>query len=110
MVCNRCPFSLSALHWCSVKMAGSALAHHSCNSSTGIIDGFVYLGTGVMSLTYAVVLPQEAFDANGALTGPVTDPANWTGWPLSMIGISICGLLLATRVWNAKPKGKGGGH
>ena len=78
--------------------------------AVGIIDGFVYLGTGVMSLTYAVVLPQEEFDASGALTGPVTDPANWTGWPLSMIGISICGLLLATRVWNAKPKGKGGGH
>jgi OPA family glycerol-3-phosphate transporter-like MFS transporter len=78
--------------------------------AVGIIDGFVYLGTGVMSLTYAIVLPQEQFDASGALTGPVTDPSNWTPWPLSMIGISVCGLLLATRVWNAKPKGKGGGH
>ena len=39
-----------------------------------IIDGFVYLGTGVMSLTYSVVLPKEEFDAAGQLTGPVQDP------------------------------------
>ena len=77
--------------------------------AVGIIDGFVYLGTGVMSLTYAVILPQEEFDATGALIGPVTDPANWSGWPASMIVVAIIGLALATRVWNAKPKG-GGGH
>ena len=74
--------------------------------AVGIIDGFVYLGTGVMSVTYGIVLPQEQFDAAGKLTGPVTDPNNWTPWPISMIVIGIIGFLLATRVWNAKPKGK----
>jgi OPA family glycerol-3-phosphate transporter-like MFS transporter len=78
--------------------------------AVGIIDGFVYLGTGVMSLTYANILPQEEFDEAQNLVGPVTDPANWSGWPISMIIIAILGLGLATRVWNAKPKGKGGGH
>lgn len=29
--------------------------------AVGIIDGFVYLGTGVMSLTYAIILPKEEF-------------------------------------------------
>ena len=77
----------------------------------GIIDGFVYLGTGVMSLVYAFILPQEEFDASGALTGPVTDPSNWSGWPISMIVISLVGLVLATRLWHAKPKsGAAGGH
>jgi OPA family glycerol-3-phosphate transporter-like MFS transporter len=74
--------------------------------AVGIIDGFVYLGTGVMSLTYGFVLPQEKFDAQGKLTGPVTDPANWSPWPISMILIGIAGFLLATRLWNAKPKPK----
>jgi OPA family glycerol-3-phosphate transporter-like MFS transporter len=74
--------------------------------AVGIIDGFVYLGTGVMSLTYGIVLPSEEFDADGKLTGPVTDPANWSPWPLSMIVVGMLGFLLATRVWNAKPKGK----
>ncbi|MGB0588938.1 MAG: MFS transporter [Myxococcota bacterium] len=74
--------------------------------AVGIIDGFVYLGTGVMSLTYGFVLPREEFDTEGNLTGPVTDPANWSPWPISMIIIGLAGFLLATRVWNAKPKPK----
>jgi len=74
--------------------------------AVGIIDGFVYLGTGVMSFTYGIVLPTEQFDDAGNLTGPVTDPANWSPWPISMIIIGAAGFLLATRVWNAKPKGK----
>ncbi len=78
--------------------------------AVGIIDGFVYLGTGVMSLTYANILPQEEFDAAGELIGAVTEPSNWVGWPISMIIVAICGLLLATRVWNAKPKGKAAAH
>ena len=45
--------------------------------AVGIIDGFVYLGTGVMSLTYGFLLPKEKFDAAGKLTGPVTEPENW---------------------------------
>ena len=75
--------------------------------AVGIIDGFVYLGTGVMSLTYAYVLPQEQLDSSGQLIGPVTQPENWSPWPISMIIVGFCGFALATRVWNAKPKGKG---
>lgn len=78
--------------------------------AVGIIDGFVYLGTGAMSLTYSLVLPKEQFDAAGKLTGPVLDPANWLGWPLAMVPLSLIGLLLATRVWNATPKGKSAAH
>jgi len=74
--------------------------------AVGIIDGFVYLGTAVMSLTYGIILPQEAFDESGNLTGAVLDPANWIGWPVAMIPMALIGTLLATRVWNAKPKGK----
>jgi MFS transporter, OPA family, glycerol-3-phosphate transporter len=73
--------------------------------AVGIIDGFVYLGTGVMSFTYGAILPKEEI-LDGKLVGPATDPANWIAWPASMIPLALIGLLLATRVWNAKPKGK----
>ena len=74
--------------------------------AVGIIDGFVYLGTAVMSITYAFTLPEEQFDKAGKLIGPATDPANWSAWPIAMIPLAVIGLLLATRVWNAKPQAK----
>lgn len=74
--------------------------------AVGIIDGFVYLGTGVMSLTYALILPKEELDEAGKLIGPATDPDNWQMWPIAMVPLAAIGLLLALRVWNAKPKPK----
>ncbi|HVK63977.1 MAG TPA: MFS transporter [Polyangium sp.] len=67
--------------------------------ATGIIDGFVYLGTGFQSLLYARILPSG--DA-------AKDPANWKQWPLAMLPVAAVGLLFATRVWNAKPKSAAG--
>ena len=69
-------------------------------TAVGIIDGFVYAGTGVMSLLYMFILPD---DSNPMISG---NPENWISWPISMIPISLLGFLLATRVWNAKPKAK----
>ena len=71
--------------------------------AVGIIDGFVYLGTGVMSLTYALTLPREQI-AGGVLVGPVTNPDNWKAWPFAMIPLAAIGLVLAFAVWNAKPR------
>ncbi len=80
--------------------------------AVGIIDGFVYLGTAAMSLTYKLTLPQEQLDEAGELVGPATDPAKWWPWPVAMIPLAAIGFLLALRVWNARPKpsGGGGGH
>ena len=71
-------------------------------TAVGIIDGFVYAGTGVMALLYMYILPD---DSNPLVAG---NPDEWIWWPVSMIPISLLGLLLATRVWNAKPKGQVG--
>ena len=69
----------------------------------GIIDGFVYLGTATMSLTYALILPKEQLDpVTKQLVGDATDPAKWQAWPVSMVVIGLLGTLLATRVWNAR--------
>ncbi len=63
--------------------------------AVGIIDGFVYLGTAVMSFWYGWRLPKD---------GAAADAANWAEWPLWMLPVALVGFLLATRVWNAKPK------
>ena len=33
-------------------------------------------------------------------------PANWCNWPMALLPLSFLGLLLATRVWNARPQPK----
>jgi len=80
--------------------------------AVGIIDGFVYLGTAVMSFTYAILLPKEQLDPIGKIIGPATNPDNWSAWPIAMIPVAAIGLILAFRVWHAYPqaKGKKGGH
>lgn len=78
--------------------------------AVGLIDGFVYLGTAVMSFTYARVLPKEELDSAGKIVGAATDPANWQAWPIAMIPLAALGFLLALRVWNAKPRPKSAAH
>lgn len=68
--------------------------------AVGIIDGFVYAGTAVMSITYGIILPDDTVQEVAA------NPDNWISWPISMIPLSLLGLILATRIWNATPKGK----
>ncbi len=68
--------------------------------AVGIIDGFVYLGTAVMSFWYGWRLP-KGDDAKIV--------ENWVEWPLWMIPIAVIGFALATRVWNAKPKSASSG-
>lgn len=75
-------------------------------TAVGIIDGFVYLGSGLMSIIYANTLPTEQLDAARKIVGPATDPDNWLSWPVAMIPFAVIGSLLALRVWNAKPKPK----
>ncbi|WP_225412173.1 MFS transporter [Stigmatella hybrida] len=65
--------------------------------AVGIIDGSVYLGTAVQSLLLGRILPSgEA----------AKSAANWSNWPIALVPLSFVGLLLATRVWNARPQPK----
>jgi OPA family glycerol-3-phosphate transporter-like MFS transporter len=62
---------------------------------TGIIDGFVYLGTGTQALLYGRILP----------TGDAAkDVEAWRSWPVAMIPVALVGLAFCTRVWNARPQ------
>jgi len=55
-------------------------------TAVGMIDGFVYLGTGVQSF------------ALGYITS-----TNWNWWPLFLLPFAIVGFLLSLRIWNSKP-------
>lgn len=68
--------------------------------AVGIIDGFVYLGTAAQAGVLKSVLPSGIEQKTAG---------NWSSWPLAMLPLAIVGTLMATRVWNAKPKA-GGGH
>jgi len=58
-------------------------------TAVGIIDGFVYLGTGLQAL------------AIGYIT---TSPSlGWKYWPVFMVPFAIIGILLLIKIWNAKP-------
>jgi MFS transporter, OPA family, glycerol-3-phosphate transporter len=86
-------------------LSGTASADFGGRKNTGvavgIIDGFVYLGTGLQSLIVGRVLPQGDLAKNAA---------NWISWPTAMVPMAIIGLILCTRVWNAKPQSGAAAH
>lgn len=60
-------------------------------TAVGVIDGFVYLGTSLQSISL------------GFLT-----TKSWSYWPWFLLPFAIIGFLLCLRIWNAKPGAKGG--
>lgn len=58
-------------------------------TAVGLIDGFVYLGTGVQSLCLGFLTTQ-----------------NWNYWPPFLVPFAIIGLVQAIRIWNAYPKAR----
>ena len=60
-------------------------------TAVGIIDGFVYLGTGLQSFALGYLTTQS-----------------WSYWPTFLLPFAIIGFLLCRRIWDAKPTGSGG--
>lgn len=106
----------AALGWLAVAFSMAVIGVHGMLSGTasmdfggrkntgvavGLIDGFVYAGTGAMSVIYAAILP------NGE-AAKVVD--NWHIWPISLIPVALIGLALAATLWNARASNKAGAH
>jgi MFS transporter, OPA family, glycerol-3-phosphate transporter len=64
--------------------------------ATGLIDGFVYLGSAMQAKFYGATLP-----AKGSVSSH--DTADWNMWPIAMIPMAVIGLGLSIAVWNARP-------
>jgi MFS transporter, OPA family, glycerol-3-phosphate transporter len=98
--------------WLAVMMTLLVIAVHGMLSGTasmdfggkknvgvavGIIDGFVYLGTGTVSFILGKVLP---------VGDKVKVAAEWKPWPLVILPATALGFFLALRLWNARPKSR----
>jgi len=68
--------------------------------ATGLIDAFVYLGSGVQGFLLGRMLPDAARDG----ADYAADPNNWTAWPICMAPFIVVGLLLCIRIRNAAVK------
>jgi OPA family glycerol-3-phosphate transporter-like MFS transporter len=66
--------------------------------AVGIIDGFVYLGTGLQSLVVGHVLP---------VGQAARSPENWSNWPKAMVPMAVLGLVLCFSLWNARARQPG---
>ena len=58
-------------------------------TAVGVIDGFVYLGTGVQSLALGWINSRD-----------------WSYWPVFMLPFALFGLMQALRIWKAFPDAK----
>jgi OPA family glycerol-3-phosphate transporter-like MFS transporter len=75
-------------------------------TATGLIDGFVYVGTALQSFVYGYALPPTMITVGGKSV-PNPDAGNvsgWYAWPLAMIPIAVIGLALSISIWNARVK------
>jgi OPA family glycerol-3-phosphate transporter-like MFS transporter len=59
-------------------------------TAVGVIDGFVYLGTSVQSVSLGYLTSKD-----------------WSYWPWFLLPFGIIGLLLSLKIWNAKPGARG---
>ncbi|MBI4349452.1 MAG: MFS transporter [Elusimicrobia bacterium] len=66
-------------------------------AAVGIVDGMVYLGTGLQSVLIGLITPTGA---------AAKDPNNWFHWPLFLLPFSVIGFALCLKIWNAAPKKK----
>jgi len=56
-------------------------------TAVGLIDGFVYLGTGFQSICLGFISTN-----------------NWSYWPVFLIPFTLIGFALAVKIWKAMPK------
>jgi OPA family glycerol-3-phosphate transporter-like MFS transporter len=62
-------------------------------TAVGMIDGAVYLGTAIQSVSLGYITSR-----------------NWAWWPPFLLPFAAIGFLLCLRIWNARPKSASAGH
>ncbi len=62
-------------------------------TAVGLIDGMVYLGTGLQSLSLGFITSWT-----------------WNYWPVFLVPFAVAGIALTTRIWHAIPKGRKAAH
>ena len=71
-------------------------------TAVGLIDGLVYLGTGVQSVCLGYLTKSEkGWTFGGYFT---QEQAGWSLWPVFLLPFAIIGTILAIRIWKAIPE------
>lgn len=94
-------------------MSGTAAADFGGRKATatcsGIVDGFVYLGTGIQSLCIGFLTPQDHAPAVGekAVTTffSFSELAgrSWFWWPVFLVPFALLGMIIAWVIWHELP-------
>jgi OPA family glycerol-3-phosphate transporter-like MFS transporter len=91
-------------------MSGTAAADFGGRKATatcsGIVDGFVYLGTTIQSFSIGFLTPQDHAQAGtpgtpfgfGELAG-----RSWFWWPVFLIPFALLGCFIALKIWHELP-------
>jgi OPA family glycerol-3-phosphate transporter-like MFS transporter len=71
-------------------------------TAVGLIDGLVYLGTGLQSICLGFLTMSGRGWTHG---GYLTDvQKGWSFWPVFLLPFSVIGAVLAIRIWKALPE------
>jgi OPA family glycerol-3-phosphate transporter-like MFS transporter len=71
-------------------------------TAVGLIDGLVYLGTGLQSLCIGFITESgRGWNFGGFLTDA---QRGWSIWPIFLLPFALIGTLLAIRIWKAIPE------
>ena len=62
-------------------------------TAVGVIDGAVYLGTGLQSFALGYITSKD-----------------WSMWPVFLLPFAVIGFYFCTKIWHAKPRSNAGGH
>jgi OPA family glycerol-3-phosphate transporter-like MFS transporter len=75
-------------------------------TATGLIDGFVYVGTAAQAFVYGHLLPESnvIVDGKSVANPDAGDLTQWYAWPVAMIPVAMIGLVLALTIYNAQVK------
>jgi OPA family glycerol-3-phosphate transporter-like MFS transporter len=71
-------------------------------TAVGLIDGLVYLGTGLQSLCLGFITESGRGWSHGGYLG--AEQYGWSIWPLFLFPFAVIGTILAVRIWKAIPE------
>ncbi|MCK4305623.1 MAG: MFS transporter [Candidatus Eisenbacteria sp.] len=71
-------------------------------TAVGLIDGLVYLGTGLQSICLGFLTESERGWSYGGYFSDIQK--GWSLWPLFLVPFALIGTILAIRIWKAIPE------
>jgi len=106
-------FVASAIIGVHSLMSGTAAADFGGRKATatcsGIVDGFVYLGSGIQSLCIGFLTPKDHTAAVGeqavATVFRFSELAgrSWFWWPVFLMPFALLGMIIAWKIWHELP-------